>query len=199
MRRTLITAAVTLSVMLIVALLPVHRVIGEDMAPSILPGDLVWIIPGLEVRTGDVVALRDPLDSSKTILRRALATTEQIFSYTDGQIRVNKRSLRKQSMGDMGPHQVTQETAWAKAPLKGNQWLTRSVTDPPVYWSSESIPVPANSWFLMADDRDHAMDSRWWGSIHSSDIQGVVRLRWGPAHTWRTSFEWMMGAPPIGD
>jgi signal peptidase I len=199
MRRILIIMVATLFVALVIALLPVHRVIGEDMAPSIQPGDLVWIIPGVEIHTGDVVALRDPLDPSKTILRRALATTGQQFSYTDGQIRVDKRSLRKQSMGDMGPYQITQETSWAKKPLTGNQWLTRSVADPPVYWSSEPTPVPEDSWFLMADDRDRAIDSRWWGAIHSSAIEGVVRLRWGSAHTWRTSFEWMMGVPPIGD
>ena len=199
MRRTLITVAATLSIMLTAALLPVHRVIGEDMAPSILPGDLVWVIPGLEVRTGDVVALRDPLDPGKTILRRALATSGQTFSYKDGQIRVNKRSLRQRAMGDMGPHQITQETAWAKAPLKGNQWLTRSIAEPPVYWSASPGPISEDSWFLLADDRDRAMDSRWWGSIHSSAIEGVVRLRWGPSHTWRSSFEWMMGVPPIGD
>lgn len=199
MRRTFITVATTLFILLTAALLPVHRVIGEDMAPSIMRGDLVWIIPGLQVRTGDVVALRDPLDPSKTILRRALASSGQTFTYTDGQIRVDKRSLRQQAMGDMGQYQITQETAWAKAPLKGNQWLARSIAEPSVQWSTPPSIVSENSWFLMADDRDRALDSRWWGPVHSSAIQGVVRFRWGSAHTWRTSTEWMMGVPSIGD
>jgi hypothetical protein len=39
--------------------------------------------------------------------------------------------------------------------------------------------------FLMADARDQAIDSRWWGEVPRSDLGRKVWFRWGPSDTWR--------------
>ena len=31
----------------------------------------------------------------------------------------------------------------------------------------------------MADDRDHELDSRWWGPLKRSQMNGVVKIRLG--------------------
>ena len=46
---------------------------GDDMMPSIEPGDRVWGWSTAIVLPGDVVVLRDPLDPEVRILRRVLA------------------------------------------------------------------------------------------------------------------------------
>lgn len=170
---------------------------GIDMAPSIMDGDRVWVVPGIEPLPGDVVMLADPMDPAHTILRRVLAIGGQSITYDEGTIRVGKRRLRKQAMGDAEEHLVAQETLWAKKPERGHAWLTRQFAHPASRWSAEEVTVAEDALYVLADDRDTPLDSRWWGPIPRSAVQGVVRLRWGPEHTWRPNWEWLEGTAPI--
>ena len=145
-----------------------------------------------------VVLIQDPLDPSRTILRRVMAVAGQSITNAKGHIKVGKRRLRAAAMGDMGPFLVAKETLWAKKPNVGSSWLTRIQAEPATYWSAEPVTVPDAHIFLMADDRDQAMDSRWWGPVGIDRVMGVVRLRWGPAHTWRPAWEFLSGTAPLG-
>jgi signal peptidase I len=172
-------------------------VIGDDMAPSIMAGDRVWLLPNIDPLPGDVVAITDPLDPAHTILRRVLAVGGQTISYDEGTIRVGKRRLRKKAMGDAEEHLVAQETLWAKKPDRGHEWLTRQRAHPATHWSADPVIVADDALYLLADDRDEAIDSRWWGTVPKTAVQGVVRLRWGTEHTWRPAWEWTEGTAPI--
>ena len=199
MRRAILATILLIAAFAGGVLLTATRVQGSDMAPSILGGDWVWITPWGDPIPGDVVRLRDPLDPENHILRRVLAVAGQKITYDADTIRVNNRRLRKQSMGDAEPHLVAQETLWAKKPLKGHSWLTRLVAYPATHWAADTVTVPDGHLYLLSDNRDSALDSRWWGTVATTSIEGVVRLRWGPAHTWRTEFEWTVGTEPIRD
>ena len=175
-----------------------RRVVGDDMAPTINSGDFVVVIPTSDVLPGDVVVLPDPLDSSQTILRRVMGVGGQTVTIADGHIKVGRRRLRTTAMGDMGPYLVAKETLWAKKPDVGASWLTRHQTEPVTHWKAEPIDVPDGMLYLLADDRDHAVDSRWWGPVSLDQLHGVVRVRLGPKHTWRPTWEFLTGSPPLG-
>lgn len=170
---------------------------GDDMMPSIEPGDRVWAWPTEAVLPGDVVVIRDPLDPDVRILRRIVAVEGQSIAMDDHLIRVGNRRLRTAAMGDSGDYVVTRETLWAKKPAVGHSWLTRFPRDSPSQWSADPVEVPTGHVYLLADDRDRAMDSRWWGPVPVSAIEGTVRARWGRSHQWRESWEWMVGTPAI--
>ena len=172
---------------------------GDDMAPSIQADDWVWVVPWGEPHPGDVVVLSDPLDSQQRVLRRVLAVAGQTITYDADSIRVNKKRLRKQAMGDDDPYLVAKETLWAKKPEKGHSWLTRLVAYPATHWRADPVTVPDGHLYLLADDRDAAIDSRWWGTLPVEAVEGIVRFRWGPATTWRTEMEWLVGTAPIRD
>lgn len=197
MKRFLTIFAGLITIIAMAVMAGATSVIGDDMAPSIMDGDTVWLVPGLDPLPGDVVAFEDPLDPSHTILRRVLAVGGQTISYDEGTIRVGKRRLRKKAMGDAEEHLVAQETLWAKKPARGHEWLTRQRAHPATHWAAEPVTVPDDALYLLADDRDEAIDSRWWGTIPRSAVQGVVRLRWGTAHTWRPVWEWTVGTAPF--
>jgi len=188
------------ALLLIATVVPIAgatRVVGDDMAPSIMDGDRVWVVPGIEPLPGDVVVIEDPMDPSHTILRRVMGIGGQTITYDEDTIRVGKRRLRKKAMGDAQEHLVAQEILWAKKPEVGHAWLTRQVAHPATHWAAEPVMVAEDELYLLADDRDAAIDSRWWGPVPRSAIQGVVRLRWGAEHTWRSTWEWMKGTTPI--
>ena len=165
----------------------VRRVGSDEMSPSIKAGEHVVLLPLSPIR-GDVVALADPLDPARVVLRRAIAGGGQRVTYENGELRVDVKRVRQKEMTLLGPERVTQETMWSKPPARANNWLLRYRKEG-VKWKAPAVLVPEGSWYLLADDRDGSLDSRWWGPIAEDRLMGVVRLRWGEADTWRPSVE----------
>jgi signal peptidase I len=191
-RRTKILLGL-LGITLMASVLPMRTVASDEMSPSIRSGDTVWVVPGATILQGDVVALLDPLDPERTILRRAIAGGGTSVRYTDDGLRVGVKRLRLADMGVLNGYTVHKETIWTKPPAAPTEWLIRRRRDPSVQWEAEAVDVPEDHWYLLADDRDDAVDSRWWGPIPAASIQGVVRMRYGPSDLWRPRLELLEG------
>jgi len=174
-------------------ILPMRSVAGDEMSPSIQAGDTVWILPGQAVRRGDVVVLQDPLDPSREVLRRAIAPGGTTVRFSDAGVRVDAKRLRQEDMGKLHGYAVYKETLWSKPPAKATDWLIRRRRDPGVHWKADPLEIPADHWYLLADDRDDALDSRWWGPIPTSAIRGVVRLRLTTPDLWRERLTVLQG------
>ncbi len=182
---------VSLVLLLIAVVLPMRQVGNDDMAWSIQRGEWVWILP-MRVRRGDVVLLRDPLDPQRKVLRRAIANTDQKVRYEDASVRVNGKRIRQTDMGDDGDHRVLKEVIWSSPPARPNPHFIR-VVKKPIKWSLPGkVMVPKGSWYLLADNRDEALDSRWWGPVPEDDILGVVRFRLGQADDWREAWQLLL-------
>ncbi len=56
---------------------PLRRVVvaGHSMAPHLLPGDRLLVSPLPPIRPGDVVALRDPRDLTRILVKRVTSIT----------------------------------------------------------------------------------------------------------------------------
>lgn len=150
----------------------ITRVPDNDMAPSLLQGDFVLVLPRAP-QTGDVVAVVDPLAPGRWTLRRVMAL--------DGSIAFNGGLLSGTS------HQEVIELG-----QEGNVLIVREgdhlVKHLPqaLDWEMEERQIPEGRAFLVADNREEAMDSRWWGSMPLASLQGVVVFRFGPPqHRWR--------------
>ena len=196
MRRTLI---IILSLVLLLLMLPCRRVSDHDMRWSLHKGDLVWIVD-TQIRRGDIVSLYNPLDKNEKILRRAIAGPGQSLDYDkNGSLRIDGKRVRQKDMGRKEDHRpervrVLEENIWSKAPQKGEaalsySWLLQRRMGVNHWSLEEPVTLGDNEWFLMADRRDHAIDSRWWGPISEDDIEGVVRLRAGSSDVWRNSIQ----------
>jgi signal peptidase I len=152
----------------------------DEMAPTLLTGDLVVILPSAP-RVGDVVAIVDPLDPSRWTLRR-VETIGGSIRYDDGAYTNADGAQKILEMG-RDTHAVTRSEGPHLVQLAPRV----------VRWAMEEIGVPDDSAFLGADARDTAVDSRWWGPVPLDAIQGVVALRIGrPRNAWRG---WFSSAP----
>ena len=173
-------------------LVPVRTVQGDDMLWSIQAGDYVWIVPD-RVRKADVVLVRDPLDPSHQVLRRVIAGPGERVRIDDSGVRVNGKRIRQTEMGDVPDHRVRKEVIWSRPPARANPYFTQILV-PEVPWSTPGvIEVPEGHWYLLADRRDRGVDSRWWGPVAETAIEGVVRLQYGPPNTWReASFQLLL-------
>lgn len=180
-----------LVVLVAAVLVPLRTVVGQDMAWSLQDGERVWIVPD-RVRKADVVLLEDPLQPGRMVLRRVVALPEQKVRIDEGGVRVNGKRIRQTDMGEDGPHRIVKEVIWSRPPARANPYLTQRA-ELPVAWSSPGVvEVPEGHVYVLADNRDVALDSRWWGPVPDSAIQGVVRARWGTADTWRESWQLLL-------
>ncbi|RME25267.1 MAG: signal peptidase I [Deltaproteobacteria bacterium] len=183
--------AVVVLLLAAAALATVRRVGDGEMRPTLKPGDLVVVLPVKPLR-GDIVVLRDPLDPDRRVLRRALTDGDSKVRWDEGGLRINGKRVRQTDMGELEGDSVQQEVIWSKPPARAKKWLVR-LRKPPAFWTSDVVEVPEEHWYLLADDRDRAVDSRWWGPVPESAIEGVVRLRVGPPDTWRGLVEVQKG------
>jgi signal peptidase I len=170
---------VLLSVVVAALVLPrVARVPDDDMAPTLLAGDLVIILP-IEARLGDVVAVVDPLDPARWTLRR-VQTIGGAIRYEDGIYYAS--DVEPPGVLEMG--RDTDRVVRTEGPH-----LVR-LAPRAVRWELPEETVPDYAAFLGADARDEAVDSRWWGPMPLQALQGVVVLRIGvPNHPWRGWFD----------
>lgn len=169
-------AIAALGVLLLLALVTARSVAwvpDDDMQPSLYAGDLVVLWPG-DAAPGDVVAVADPIAPGRWTLRRVLAV-EGFVRYEDGFYHTDTEEPVVLDMGTLGSDRVLQE----------GDYLTQRETRG-VRWEMAPVAVPKGRVWLAADNRDGAVDSRWWGPAPVATVQGTVVLRVGdPRHAWR--------------
>lgn len=171
----------------LVALLAARRVVDDPMSPSIRAGDLVLLGPGA-ANPGDVVCLADPADPARAVLRRVIAVEGQTVTLGRGAARVNGEALRIREMGPFGASTARSEQ---------NRYLIQESTRSPAL-EDQTWTVPPGHRFVLADDRDGALDSRAWGPVPATFGCGVVWLRLGPADLWRGPWSlWAQDGPWI--
>ena len=166
-----------------------RRVADDEMSWSLRRGERVLVVPLAllpgAVLPADVVMLRDPLDPERTVLRRVVARGGQKVSFDEGGARVDAKRLRQQEMGDQPGIFIRKETIWSKPPARANDHLL-AVRNPVTRWISPGVvTVPEGHLFLLADARDDAVDSRWWGPVPESAVMGVVRAHLAEPDLWR--------------
>jgi signal peptidase I len=191
--RLLLTLVALAVVVAIVAACFLRKVQSDEMAPTLLPGDLVWVLPLTPTR-GDIVQLEDPNDPGRLVLRRVVAEPAQKVRFDEGGLRVNGKRVRQQEPVAVDGIVTAKETIWSKPPARATSWFVQKA-DREASWKTEPYEVPADSWYVLSDNREWALDSRWWGAIPGGTVKGVVRARIGPKDEHRGPVTWLVGVP----
>ena len=160
-------------------LLDVRVVAGDDMAPSLLAGDVV-VVDRYAPEPGDVVLLADPSDPDRTALRRVIATSGQGGVLSGADLEIGGQDVRRREMERTEARVVTNEA---------DRYLVQHL--PRVHSEGDlAFEVPADHVFVLADDRDRALDSRWWGPVSNDAVRGRVLVRIGSSDAWRSAVTW---------
>lgn len=130
-------------------------------------------LPALrEPRLGDVVVFQWPQDPTKNFVKRLVGMPGDTLSMEDGALIRNGRRLREQyamhtdPMGDPSG----EEFRWQR------NHLVRTALAQSRYQPSRNnwgpIVVPDGNYFMLGDNRDNSLDSRYWGFVPDSLIRG---------------------------
>jgi signal peptidase I len=131
------------------------RIASESMLPTLDVGDVVLVTqasPGAaDLERGDLVLFRSPADGRPT-LKRVMGLPGDVLVIKDGRLYVNSRLVEE-------------------------PYVDHEVIDG---YYSRSHRVPTDTVFVLGDNRGNSIDSRDYGSVATSLIQGRVLARVWP-------------------
>ena len=123
---------------------------------------------------GDVIVFRYPEDEHKDFIKRVIGTPGDVIEIHNKNIRVNGEPFIDK--------EFTQRVDPGIIDGRINQ---RDNYGP--------ITVPADSYFVMGDNRDQSLDSRFWGFVKMDKIKGrafLVYWSWNGQGSWTNWVRW---------
>jgi signal peptidase I len=142
------------------------HVVGFSMTPTLQNNDLL-VASKLDYRLhpperGDIVILKNPGLSTEDYIKRVIGLPGEHVLIRDARVFVNGRPLVEPYLNQ----------PWTLTP----DWPVNP-SDP------QGETVPRASYFVLGDNRDHSSDSRYFGYISLSQIEGKAVLRFWPPST----------------
>lgn len=157
------------------------------------------IIPVGEPKRGDVMVFRYPLDPSVDYVKRVIGLPGDKISYRNKRLEVNGVAVPTMPLAEefFDRDRVSYTKQFVeKLPRNGETREHRILNDatsmamnPEIFPFREncsytdsglalSCVVPAGHYFMMGDNRDNSMDSRFWGFVPDRNIVGRAFYIW---------------------
>jgi signal peptidase I len=143
---------------------------------------------------GDIMVFHLPKDPSIDYIKRVVGVPGDTISYLNKRLSINGALLNK----DAQPEYLEEQSMrYAKQFEEKTGEVTHKILNyeqyPPFISSVEEFPlrdnctyssegvvckVPAGHYFMMGDNRDNSMDSRYWGFVPEANIVGKAFFVW---------------------
>ena len=130
------------------------------------------LLPYRNVRRGDIIVLRDPVDLSKDLVKRAIGIPGDHIRLVDKQLILNGHAVNEPYVQHILPYIDQYRDNFPDAPPDP------SVMAPAIAMLTEHVVngellVPPGCVFAMGDNRDNSLDSRYWGFVPRQNIEGT--------------------------
>jgi signal peptidase I len=163
------------------------RVPSESMENTLLIGDFLLadklhfadgngalhnILPYRALQRGDIIVFRYPVDPDTYFVKRVIGLPGDHIRLRDKTVYVNGTALRE-SYTIYGFHDYDSYRDDFPSPRSFSSnvdYHWRS--DLPHFISEGELIVPDGRYFVMGDNRDHSLDSRYWGFVPRDNIVG---------------------------
>ncbi len=148
-------------------------------------------------RVGDVIVFKWPADPTINFVKRVVGAPGDTILMRDGRLVRNGHPVAEPYVTHSSPDTDPAGDAftWQR------DYLVRSLHATQSYWPSRNnwgpLIVPERSYFVLGDNRDNSLDSRYWGFVPDSLVRGrplVVYFSYEPDSTsdvsWLTHIRW---------
>ncbi len=150
-----------------------HILVNKFIYGVKLPFTDIVVIPITVPERGDVIVFRFPKDESKDFIKRVVGVPGDKVEVRDKVLYVN------------GIEQNESFTNDDVNALSSQLMMGRDNFGP--------VNVPENSYFVMGDNRDHSLDSRFWGFVDFKNIKGEAFLIYWSWDKKSKAVEWLGG------
>lgn len=131
-------------------------------------------LPYRDVRRGDVIVFRYPLDIRQDYVKRAIGIPGDRIHFVDQQLFLNGNPVKEPYVKHVSPYSDTYRDdfpAYAGVPLR-----PRAQEMIEKYVVNGDLVVPKGFIFAMGDNRDDSDDSRYWGLVPRENIVGTPTI-----------------------
>lgn len=212
-------AAIALFLVLRAVLVEAYKIPSGSMESTLLIGDFLLVnklvfgatipltslrLPAVrEPRRGDVVVFEWPSDQTKNFVKRLVALPGDTVSMQQGVLLLNgvEQDERYVVHTDPGVDPVAEDFRWQRSYLVRTASAASPGPLPRSYRPSRNnwgpLVVPAEHFFVLGDNRDNSLDSRYWGFVPDSLVRGtpmMVYYSYAPDSAttapWVTNIRW---------
>ncbi|MCX5760727.1 MAG: signal peptidase I [Gemmatimonadetes bacterium] len=183
------------------------RIPSGSMEGTLLVGDFLLVnklVFGAEVpftnkrlpkvhqpRRGEVIVFQFPVDPSVDFVKRLVGVPGDTLSMVNGELRLNGTPQRERyvSHTEPGTDPAGQEFHWQREFLVSRALASASYHPSRNNWGP--IVVPPARYFVLGDNRDNSLDSRYWGFVPDSLLRGqpiLVYFSYEPDTTSAAAF-----------
>ena len=187
-----LTSAQSLVVTIVIAIFVITFIVqafeipSESMEDTLLIGDYllvdkvhyssggVWgkLLPYSPIQRGDIIVFRYPIHPSQHFVKRVIGIPGDRVRLVNKQVFVNGVLLREQyTVFRSAVHDTYRDefpaTNYLSANVEAHWWLQlRSLV------LGAELKIPAGQYFVLGDNRDESLDSRYWGFVPRQNIIG---------------------------
>ena len=174
-------------VFMITFVIQAFRVPSESMENTLLIGDFLladkmhfadgngvghWLLPYRPIQRGDVVVFRYPVDPTQYFVKRVIGLPGDRIHLLNKAVFVNGVRLDESyvihSMPDFEGYRDDFPLR-ERLPLDVNRRWVREMWH---HVDHGDLVVPKDEYFVMGDNRDQSLDSRYWGFVPRGNIMG---------------------------
>jgi len=182
-------ATVIIAVFVITFVVQAFQIPSESMENTLLIGDYLLvnklryggqfagsIVPYERVRRGDIVVFHYPVNPSQHFVKRVIGVPGDHVRLINRQVWVNglpfKEPYVRYALGNRDVYRDDFPQVDYIAPGEEPQWFKQQKQ----YVQQGEMIVPQNQYFVMGDNRDMSLDSRYWGFVPGENIIGTPLL-----------------------
>jgi signal peptidase I len=160
-----------------------YRNVTGAMTPTLLGGERFTAVSLRDaegelqpIARGDLVAHRWPPDTAKLFVKRIVGIPGDTLAMVNGELLLDGKRLVEPYAWheEPGVDPVGAEFNWQRGYLVGD-----AARDTAAYHPSRDnwgpVRLPPDSYFVLGDNRDNSLDSRYWGFLPSEDIVAQPR------------------------
>jgi signal peptidase I len=140
--------------------LKTFRIPTGAMKPALPVGSAVFCHPTGDVHIGDITVFKHPPNPKVWFVMRTVAAGGDTVEIREKRLFINGREKDEPYAVHEDPRVYPNQPALPE-PYRSRDWFG-------------PYRVPANSFFVLGDNRDRSFDSRYWGAVPQGNVFGRV-------------------------